>query len=80
MSSNLTAEGRAKGRTTANAHQADRAVAEYRHLLPRIVRLRAGGATLRAIADNLNRAGHTTRTGATWSQVQVKRLLDRTQA
>jgi Recombinase len=33
--------------------------------------------SLRAIADALNGEGSTTRTGASWSAAQVKRVLDR---
>jgi hypothetical protein len=44
---------------------------------PDLFRLRAHGATLRDIAANLNERGIQTCKGADWSQVQVKRLLDR---
>ena len=39
--------------------------------------LQASGKSLRAIAEALNAGGHTTRCGAEWNQVQVKRVLDR---
>jgi Recombinase len=77
MTTNLTTEGRARGRAAGNRQQADRAVAECWDLLPDLFRLRAHGATLRDIAANLNERGIQTRKGAGWSQVQVKRLLDR---
>jgi hypothetical protein len=39
--------------------------------------LSGDGATLRDVAANLNDRGVKTRKGPDWSQVQVKRLLDR---
>ena len=39
--------------------------------------LRAGGATLQAIAGELNRQGHTTRRGKPWNATQVARVLAR---
>ncbi len=78
MSSNLTGEGRERGRKLGNRKQADRAVSEYWDLLPDIYRHRSRGQTLRQIADGLNDRGITTRQGAAWSAVHVKRLLDRT--
>ena len=77
MPTNLTSEGRARGRTAGNRQQADKAVAESWDLLPDLFRLRAHGATLRDVAANLNERGIKTRKGAEWSQVQVKRLFDR---
>ena len=77
MKTNLTVEGRARGRAAGNRQQADKAVAECWDLLLDLFRLRAHGATLRDIAANLNGRGVRTRQGADWSQVQVKRLFDR---
>jgi Recombinase len=77
MTTNLTTEGRARGRVAGNRQQADKAVSEYWDLVPDLFRMRAHGATLRDIAANLNERGIRTRMGADWSQVQVKRLLDR---
>jgi Recombinase len=77
MTTNLTTEGRARGRAAGNRKQAHKAVAECWDLLPDLFRLRAHGATLRDIAANLNERGVRTRTAADWSQVQVKRLFDR---
>jgi hypothetical protein len=74
---NLTAEERARGSEAGNRTQADRAVAENCDLLADLYRLRAHGATLRECAANLNDRGIKTRTGKAWSQVQIKRLLDR---
>lgn len=73
----LTDADRAKGgQRAAETHKAAVASA-YADLMPAIVQMRNEGLSLRAIADRLNTEGHTTRTGKPWSQVQVKRLLDR---
>jgi DNA invertase Pin-like site-specific DNA recombinase len=77
VGSPLTAESRAKGTTRSSVHQAREAVAVYSDLLPAIHQAKAEGLSLRAIAERLNAEGHTTRQGKPWSQVQVKRLLDR---
>lgn len=50
----------------------------YADLLPAMVKDRADGLTLQAIAERLNGAGHTTRHGAKWNPMQVKRVLERT--
>jgi DNA invertase Pin-like site-specific DNA recombinase len=73
----LTDEGRDKGRTKGNTRQARDAVEVYADLVDDVRRLREGGASLGAIAERMNDEGHTTRTGADWTKVQVKRLLDR---
>jgi hypothetical protein len=73
----LTDADRAKGRAEAGANRARQAVEVYEDLLPEMKAWRAGGMTLRAIADELNERGDRTRTGARWSKVQVKRALDR---
>jgi DNA invertase Pin-like site-specific DNA recombinase len=75
--STLRAEDRDKGRAEANGNSARRAVEVYDDLLPEMKAWRAEGRTLRAISDELNGRGDRTRTGARWSKVQVKRLLDR---
>jgi hypothetical protein len=49
----------------------------YADLAPVVSELRSKGQTLRAIADELNRQGHTTRRGKPWNQVQVLRVLGR---
>ena len=70
---NLTAEARAKGLATrqanAQAHVANRQAAQL------AVLLRATGATLRAIADQLNRSGYCTRRGKAVHPMGVQRLL-----
>jgi hypothetical protein len=64
MATNLTTEGRARGRVAGNRQQADKAVNECWDLLPDLFQLRAHGATLRDIAANLNERGIQTRKGA----------------
>jgi hypothetical protein len=39
--------------------------------------LLAEGLSFRAIADRLNADGHTTRRGAAWEPMQVRRVLER---
>jgi DNA invertase Pin-like site-specific DNA recombinase len=75
--SGLNDAGRARGRERGNIRQRRDSVEVYSDLLPVVRELRDGGATLRKIAEHLNTHGHCTRTGAAWSPVQVKRLLDR---
>ena len=65
--------GRAKGNAAMAAKAAERAT----DLLPLILPMRAGGASLRQIADGLNRCGVPAPRGGDWSAVAVKRILDR---
>jgi hypothetical protein len=65
--------GRAKG-NAAMAARADKRAAD---LLPLILPMKAGGASLRQIADGLNRCGVPAPRGGNWSAVAVKRILDR---
>jgi hypothetical protein len=58
--------GRAKGNAAMAAD-----------LLPLILPMKAGGASLRQIADGLNRCGVPAPRGGDWSAVTVKRILDR---
>jgi DNA invertase Pin-like site-specific DNA recombinase len=74
---NLTDAGRAEGSRRGGEATRAAAVAAVADLVPAMARLRAEGLTLQAIADRLNADGHTTRTGARWGAVQVKRALDR---
>jgi hypothetical protein len=67
--------GSAKG----NAAMAARAAARAADLLPLILPMKAGGASLRQIADGLNRCGVPAPRGGDWSAVAVKRILDRRQ-
>src|SRR3712207_530690 len=50
---------------------------EQADLLPLILPMRADGASLRRIADGLNRCGVPAPRGGDWSAVAVKRVLDR---
>lgn len=49
----------------------------YSDLLPVVHELRTKGSSLQAIADELNRMGHTTRRGKEWNRMQVSRVLQR---
>jgi DNA invertase Pin-like site-specific DNA recombinase len=69
--------GLEKGRAASAAVRSQRAREAYADLQPIMAELRAGGASLQAIADKLNTDGHTTRRGAAWNAMQVARVLDR---
>ena len=69
--------GAQKGAIAATAVRQAKAAEAYVDLVPMMQELQASGKSLRAIADALNADGHTTRRGAEWNQVQVKRVLDR---
>ena len=45
-------------------------------ILPTMQQFRDSGKSLREISQELNRLGHTTRTGKKWNPVQVKRVID----
>jgi DNA invertase Pin-like site-specific DNA recombinase len=49
----------------------------YADLLPMMAKLRDQGASLQAIADDLNGQGHCTRHGKPWNPMQVSRVLAR---
>jgi len=66
-------DGSARG-NAAKAATADKRATD---LLPLIAPLKAGGASLRQIADGLTRRGIPAPRGGTWSAVAVKRILDR---
>lgn len=70
---NLTDDARKKGRD-AQVNQAKEA---YASIASDVSRMRKDGMTLRAIADELNARGITTRTGTEWCAVKVKRVLER---
>ena len=75
--SRLTLDDRRKGNArgiVANREKARMAVAD---LLPEILRLKADGLSLRAIASALNASGHVTANGSAWTMVQVRRVLRR---
>ena len=73
---NLTEAARVKG-AGENRNQA---VTAYALISPLVKSLRTEGLSFGAIADRLNEKGYTTRTGSTWSAMQVKRVLDRSAA
>ena len=66
-------DGSAKG----NAAKTAKAVKRAADLLPVIAPLKADGASLRQIADGLNRCGVSAPRGGEWTAVAVKRILDR---
>ena len=57
----------------------DEAREAYLDVMPTIRTMHANGNTLQAIADHLNAAGQTTRTGKPWRPMQVQRMLKRYQ-
>jgi hypothetical protein len=65
--------GQARGLESGRIMAAKRAT----DLLPLILPMKAGGASLRQIADGLNRCGVRAPRGGDWSAVTVKRILDR---
>jgi DNA invertase Pin-like site-specific DNA recombinase len=73
---NLTEAARVKG-ADENRNQA---VTAYALISPLVKSLRSEGLSFGAIAERLNEKGYTTRTGSTWSAMQVKRVLDRSAA
>jgi len=77
---NLTKEARQKGAEQAAVAHTKAAAEAYAHLAPNIREWRIGGMPLGAIADRLNKEGHTTRRGKPWNPVQVSRVLERAEA
>ncbi|HUY37171.1 MAG TPA: recombinase family protein [Pirellulales bacterium] len=74
---NLTPEARAKGIKAAGESVRKKADEAYSDLGPIVRGLNANGYTQAAIADELNKLGHTTRRGKSWNHVQVGRVLQR---
>lgn len=74
---NLTQEAREKGAKAAGVAVATKANEAYADLAPIVRDLKEKGLTQVAIAEELNRQGHTTRRGKPWNQVQVLRVLKR---
>ena len=70
---NLTNAHRVKGAEAMKA-KAQRA---YAHIITAMAAMRAAGASLQAIADDLNQRGETTQRGSQWSRTQVSRALAR---
>jgi DNA invertase Pin-like site-specific DNA recombinase len=75
----LTDAARAKAAKNGGAANRAAAVEVYADLVPMMLEWREAGLTLGRIAGLLNEQGHTTRTGANWSPVQVMRVLSRTE-
>lgn len=74
---NLTQEARERGAKAAGdavRRNADEAYADLARIMQE---LREKGLSQKAIADELNQQGHTTRRGKPWNQVQVMRVLNR---
>ena len=74
---NLTQKAREKGAKAAGKAVKELADKAYVDLLPQMIEWRDAKWTQQAIADELNRQGHTTRRGKPWNQVQIKRVLAR---
>lgn len=74
---NLTPAARQRGATAAGAANRAKADEAYADLAPIVAELRDKGLTQSAIADELNKQGHTTRRGKPWNHVQVGRVLQR---
>jgi DNA invertase Pin-like site-specific DNA recombinase len=66
-----------KARKSAAQVVSAKAAEAYADLAPTVAKLRGNGLSLKAIADELNKQGHTTRQRKPWNPVQVARVLDR---
>jgi hypothetical protein len=69
-------EARRKGAKRAGEAVAQATSEAHADLHPLIVDMRTKGMALQAIADELNKRGHTTRRGRPWNPVQVSRVLE----
>jgi len=74
---NLTQRARKRGAKAAGEKVSRLAHDYYADLAPALHELRSDGLTQQQIADWLNDSGQTTRRGKPFSQVSVKRILDR---
>ncbi len=74
---NLTAEAQQRGARAAAVSIKKLAEEAYSDLIPILRELRGKGLSQQAIAEELNKQGHTTRRGKNWNQVQVTRVLKR---
>jgi DNA invertase Pin-like site-specific DNA recombinase len=70
---NMSQDAREKGASVNR----DAAITAYATLMPMIRQLRADGLSFAAIATRLNEEGRSTRNGAAWTSMAVKRVLDR---
>lgn len=73
----LTHQDRKKGARRAGIVAKNLADAAYEDIVDEVISMRNRGLSLRAIAEDLNVQGHTTRRGRRWNPVQVSRLLAR---
>lgn len=64
-----------RGRARSAKVRTERAREAYSDLLPTIREMRGQGASFQAIADRFNADGHTTRQGASWTAMTVRRVL-----
>lgn len=69
--------GAQAGAVAASKARTEAAAEAYTDLRPALIEMRDKGLSLRAIADELNKQGHTTRRGKPWNPVQVARVLER---
>lgn len=74
---NLTQEARQRGANAAAVAIKAKANEAYADLVPIVAELHGKGLTQQAIANELNRLGHTTRRAKPWNQTQVGRVLQR---
>jgi DNA invertase Pin-like site-specific DNA recombinase len=66
-----------EARKRATQRNAEIAATAYDEVWSLILSLRGQGRSFQAIADELNRQDHRTRTGRAWNKSQVKRVADR---
>ncbi len=74
---NLSEAARAKGTRLAAAARTRNAIESYADIADYMAELADDGLSLRAIADDLNAQGQTTRRGKPWNPMQVSRVLAR---
>jgi DNA invertase Pin-like site-specific DNA recombinase len=70
---NLTADAQKAGAESNRRKATDRT----KDILPTVLKLRAEGKGMKAIADALNAAGETTPNGGDWHAAQIQRILKR---
>ena len=66
-----------QSRRLATQRNAEISAGAYEETRPIILSLRGQGLSFQAVADELNRQDHRTRTGKIWNRTQVKRVVDR---
>ncbi len=72
----ISREAGKKGSPIGASRVAEQAREAYADILPTMQQFRDSGKSFRQISQELNRLGHTTRTGKQWNPVQVKRVID----